>query len=83
MKKGIRYYQGRLNVRDDHAEQVLTLTFSCQIHIAVILPLDDVTYPTIQVTTLYPGASPEVISQVITAPLERQFGEMPGLARMS
>jgi len=45
--------------------------------------LDDATYPTIQVTTLYPGASPEVISQVITAPLERQFGEMPGLARMS
>lgn len=62
---------------------MLTLTFSCQINIAVILPLDDATYPTIQVTTLYPGASPEVISQVVTAPLERQFGEMPGLARMS
>lgn len=70
-------------MRDDYGEQLLTLTFSCQIHIAVILPLDDVTYPTIQVTTLYPGASPEVISQVVTAPLERQFGEMPGLARMS
>jgi len=45
--------------------------------------LPQVDYPTIQVTTLYPGASPEVISQVVTAPLERQFGEMPGLARMS
>ena len=45
--------------------------------------LPQVDYPTIQVTTLYPGASPEVISQTVTAPLERQFGIMPGLARMS
>ena len=51
-----------------------------------LLPLSalpQVDYPTIQVTTLYPGASPEVMSQTVTAPLERQFGEMPGLTRMA
>ena len=45
--------------------------------------LPEVDYPTIQVQTYYPGASPEVTTSYITAPLERQFGEMPGLARMS
>ncbi|MCK9213494.1 MAG: MdtB/MuxB family multidrug efflux RND transporter permease subunit [Rhodoferax sp.] len=40
-------------------------------------------YPTIQVVTLYPGASPEVVTSSITAPLERQFGQMPGLNQMS
>ena len=40
-------------------------------------------YPTIQVVTLYPGASPGVITSSITAPLERQFGQMPGLNQMS
>jgi multidrug efflux pump len=40
-------------------------------------------YPTIQVVTLYPGASPEIITATITAPLERQFGRMPGLNQMS
>lgn len=45
--------------------------------------LPEVDYPTIQVTTLYPGASPEVITSSITAPLERQFGQMPGLNQMS
>ena len=45
--------------------------------------LPEVDYPTIQVVTLYPGASPEVITSSITAPLERQFGQMPGLAQMS
>jgi multidrug efflux pump len=45
--------------------------------------LPEVDYPTIQVTTLYPGGSPEVMSQTVTAPLERQFGEMPGLTRMA
>ena len=44
--------------------------------------LPQVDYPTIQVTTLYPGASPEVISSSMTAPLERQFGQMPGLEHM-
>jgi multidrug efflux pump len=45
--------------------------------------LPQVDFPTIQVQTLYPGASPEVMSQTVTAPLERQFGQMSGLARMS
>ena len=48
-----------------------------------ISALPQVDFPTIQVQTLYPGASPEVISQTITAPLERQFGQMSGLKRMS
>jgi len=45
--------------------------------------LPEVDYPTIQVTTLYPGASPDVMGLTVTAPLERQFGEMAGLSRMS
>ncbi len=44
--------------------------------------LPEVDYPTIQVTTLYPGASPDVTTSSITAPLERQFGQMPGLNQM-
>ena len=45
--------------------------------------LPQVDYPTIQVQTLYPGASPEVMSNTVTAPLERQLGQMSGLDRMS
>ena len=45
--------------------------------------LPQVDYPTIQVQTLYPGGSPEVMSRTVTAPLERQFGQMSGLNRMS
>ncbi len=45
--------------------------------------LPEVAYPTIQVQTFYPGASPEVITSAITAPLEKQFGQMPGLNEMS
>ena len=45
--------------------------------------LPQVDYPTIQVQTLYPGASPDVMSRTVTAPLERQFGQMSGLDRMS
>jgi len=45
--------------------------------------LPEVDYPTIQVVTLYPGASPDVMTSSVTAPLERQFGEMPGLNEMS
>jgi multidrug efflux pump len=44
--------------------------------------LPQIDYPTIQVTTLYPGASPDVVTSSITAPLERQFGQMPGLTEM-
>ncbi len=45
--------------------------------------LPEVDYPTIQVTTFYPGASPDVMASSVTAPLERQFGEMPGLNQMT
>src|SRR5690606_33758585 len=45
--------------------------------------LPQVDYPTIQVVTLYPGASPEVMAALVTSPLERQFGQMSGLAQMS
>ncbi len=45
--------------------------------------LPQVDYPTIQVVTFYPGANPDVVSTTITAPLERQFGEMQGLSQMT
>src|SRR5438477_4655183 len=51
-----------------------------------LLPLSalpEVDYPTIQVVTFYPGASPDVTTSSITAPLERQLGQMPGLKQMS
>ena len=51
-----------------------------------LLPLSalpQVDYPTIQVVTLYPGASPDVMASSVTAPLERQFGQMPGLDQMT
>jgi multidrug efflux pump len=45
--------------------------------------LPQVDYPTIQVRTFYPGASPDVMASAVTAPLERQFGQMPGLTQMT
>jgi len=45
--------------------------------------LPQVDYPTIRVMTLYPGASPQVMTSSVTAPLERQFGQMPGLTQMA
>jgi len=45
--------------------------------------LPQVDYPTIQVLTYYPGASPDVVATTVTAPLERQFGQMPGLNQMT
>jgi len=45
--------------------------------------LPEVDYPTIQVQTFYPGASPDVMTSSVTAPLERQFGQMPSLTQMS
>src|SRR5437667_2272392 len=48
-----------------------------------ISALPQVDYPTIQVLTFYPGASPDVMASSITAPLERQFGQMPGLKQMT
>src|SRR5580693_6084415 len=48
-----------------------------------ISALPEVEYPTIQVRTFYPGASPDVMASSVTAPLERQFGQMPGLTQMT
>ncbi|MDD2222715.1 MAG: MdtB/MuxB family multidrug efflux RND transporter permease subunit [Pseudomonas sp.] len=48
-----------------------------------VAALPQVDYPTIRVLTLYPGASPQVMNSAVTAPLERQFGQMSGLAQMS
>src|SRR5690242_8772646 len=45
--------------------------------------LPEVDYPTIQVLTFYPGASPDVMASSVTAPLERQFGQVPGLKQMT
>src|SRR6202142_3554478 len=45
--------------------------------------LPEVDYPTIQVVTFYPGASPDVMASAVTAPLERQFGQVPGLNQMT
>ncbi len=45
--------------------------------------LPEVDYPTIQVLTFYPGASPDVMASSVTAPLERQFGQVPGLQQMT
>ncbi|HEY1644954.1 MAG TPA: efflux RND transporter permease subunit, partial [Candidatus Saccharimonadales bacterium] len=47
-----------------------------------VAALPQVEYPTMQVVTFYPGASPEVMTTSVTAPLERQFGQMPGLEQM-
>src|ERR1700750_3256142 len=48
-----------------------------------VAALPQVDYPTIQVLTFYPGASPEVMTQSVTGPLERQFGQIPGLTQMT
>src|SRR5262245_52043566 len=48
-----------------------------------VAALPQVDYPTIQVLTFYPGASPDVMASSVTAPLERQFGQMPGLRQMT
>jgi multidrug efflux pump len=45
--------------------------------------LPEVDYPTIQVVTFYPGASPDVVASAVTAPLERQFGQVAGLSQMT
>jgi multidrug efflux pump len=52
-------------------------------HELAVSALPEVDYPTIQVVTGYPGASADVMAATVTAPLERQFGQMPGLAQLS
>src|ERR1700761_1971803 len=53
------------------------------LHFLPLSALPEVDYPTIQVQTFYPGASPDVMTSSVTAPLERQFGQMPSLNQMS
>ncbi|MFN9851088.1 MAG: efflux RND transporter permease subunit, partial [Planctomycetota bacterium] len=48
-----------------------------------VAALPQVDYPTIQVVTFYPGAGPEVMTSSVTAPLEKQFGQIPGLQQMT
>src|ERR1700678_3321469 len=48
-----------------------------------ISALPEVDYPTIQIVTFYPGASPDVMASSVTAPLEKQFGQVPGLQQMT
>jgi len=51
-----------------------------QLPVSALLEVD---YPTIQVLTFYPGASPDVMATTVTAPLERQFGQLQGLSQMT
>ncbi len=61
----------------------LLLTGVLAYRLLAVSALPQVDYPTIQVMTFYPGASPDVMSSSVTAPLERQFGQMPGLNQMT
>jgi multidrug efflux pump len=61
----------------------LLLTGAVAYRLLPVSALPQVDYPTIQVVTFYPGASPDVMASSVTAPLERQFGQMPGLDQMS
>jgi len=76
----------RLFIERPIATSLLMLAFLLVGAIAFkFLPLSalpQVDYPTIQVQTFYPGASPEVMTSAVTSPLERQFGQMPGLSQM-
>jgi multidrug efflux pump len=61
----------------------IVLTGLVGLRLLPLAALPEVDYPTIQVQTLYPGASPEVMARTVTAPLERQLGQMAGLDRMA
>jgi multidrug efflux pump len=70
--------------RDDPADGAILIVVGGIAFLQLPLSaLPEVAYPTIQVETFYPGASPEVMTSAITAPLEKQFGQMPGLKQMS
>lgn len=61
----------------------ILLTGMLAYRILPVSSLPEVDYPTMQVMTFYPGASPDVMASSVTAPLERQFGQMPGLSQMT
>ena len=61
----------------------LLIAGSIAFRLLPVSALPEVDYPTIQVVTFYPGASPDVMASAVTAPLERQFGQVPGLNQMT
>jgi multidrug efflux pump len=61
----------------------ILLTGALAYRLLPVSSLPEVEYPTMQVMTFYPGASPDVMASSVTAPLERQFGQMPGLDQMT
>src|SRR3984893_5261205 len=61
----------------------LFLTGGVAYFLLPVSALPEVDYPTIQVLTFYPGASPTVVATAVTAPLERQFGQLQGLSQMT
>ena len=61
----------------------LVLVGAVSVGFLPVSSLPDVDYPTIQVQTFYPGASPQVMSTTVTAPLEVQLGQIPGLQQMT
>src|SRR5207247_6260205 len=61
----------------------ILLTGSIAYLLLPISALPQVDYPTIQILTFYPGASPDVMASSVTSPLERQFGQLPGLKQMT
>src|ERR1700753_2849141 len=61
----------------------ILLTGIIAYRLLAVSALPQVDYPTIQIVTFYPGPSPDVTASSITAPLERQFGELPGLSQMT
>ena len=61
----------------------ILLTGMLAFQLLPVSSLPEIEYPTMQVATYYPGASPEVMASSVTAPLEKQFGQMPGLADMT
>lgn len=83
----IRFNPSRVFIQRPIATSLLMVAFCLAgilgYQILPVSALPQVDYPTIQVTTLYPGASPDVMASAITAPLQRQFGQMPGLKQMT
>src|SRR6185295_18786782 len=73
----------RLFIERPVATSLLMLAIALAYRLLPVSALPEVDYPTIQVTTLYPGASPDVMTSAVTAPLERQFGQMSGLTQMT
>src|SRR5438094_243518 len=74
---------GRLKAVFDNKDNILWPNQFVNVRQLPVSALPEVDYPTIQVVTFYPGADPDVMASSVTAPLERQFGQVPGLTQMS